>query len=142
MYLKAKMKSLLIFCIIFASSLMPSYIAESSILHVNNPSLVSGMTPVKWDGFSWQDTNEFDIEWYDYNNLTSPEWANVKLADGSMYVWIPRFTYKISAGQVYIKWSRGIEDDISDGYLRSPAFFYGEYPVFFNELLFIYGILP
>ena len=62
---------------------------------VNAPDLVKGMTPVKWNGSQWIETTVEDKEWYNYNKQ---EWANVKLADGSMFVWIPRYAYKITKG--------------------------------------------
>ena len=62
---------------------------------VNAPKLSKGMTPIKWvDGVETVTTSD-DPEWYDYkNNL----WANVKTADGSYWVWIPRYAYKINSG--------------------------------------------
>ena len=53
------------------------------------------MIPVKWNGSQWIETTTDDKEWYNYDNK---EWANVKLADGSMFVWIPRYAYKITKG--------------------------------------------
>ena len=35
-------------------------------------------------------------EWYSYDGSTN-HWANAKTQDGSMFVWIPRFAYKINA---------------------------------------------
>ena len=88
---------------------------------VNKPKLTEGMIPVKYNAASekWVITNENDEEWYDYNNK---QWANVMLSDGkyktsnsgeytidgtteveivdlgSMFVWIPRYAYKITSG--------------------------------------------
>jgi hypothetical protein len=36
-----------------------------------------------------------DPDWYDY---ATKKWANAKTADGSMWVWIPRYIYRISSG--------------------------------------------
>ena len=60
----------------------------------NAPQLAEGMTPVKWNGSTWENTTENDSSWYNYNNK---QWANVKLQDGSMLVWIPRYAYKITS---------------------------------------------
>ena len=49
---------------------------------VNEPKLKGKMTPIKYDGES-QDGNR---------------WANAITADGSMWVWIPRYAYKITKG--------------------------------------------
>ena len=62
---------------------------------VNAPELVEGMTPIKWNGSEWIETTAEDKDWYNYGKK---EWANVKLADGSMFVWIPRYAYKITKG--------------------------------------------
>ncbi len=62
---------------------------------VNHPQLTEGMTPVKWNGTEWIETAEDDKDWYNY---AKKEWANVKLEDGSMFVWIPRYAYKITEG--------------------------------------------
>ena len=99
---------------------------EDEVSNIANPPvLASGMTPVKWvDGSGWVTTTENDPEWYNYENN---KWANVMLKDGSMFVWVPRYTYKIENEAIDIKWSLGIEDDTQHGYLRHPAFYMGEY---------------
>lgn len=88
---------------------------------VNNPIVYEGMIPVKWDTnkSNWVVTTEEDNQWYEYGNQSENEkrWANVMLSDGkykaetvevgteiedtelgSMFVWIPRFAYKITNG--------------------------------------------
>ncbi len=82
---------------------------------VNAPQLSTGMTPVKWNGSNWIATTESDPDWYDYANK---KWANVKTADGSMWVWIPRYIYKISSGwhnsstgTIEVQFSKGIDDN-------------------------------
>ncbi len=76
---------------------------------VNAPELKTGMVPVKYVDNNWVVTTEDDKEWYDYTE-GSKKWANVMLQDnliydantkivsseGSMFVWIPRFAYKIT----------------------------------------------
>jgi prepilin-type N-terminal cleavage/methylation domain-containing protein len=84
---------------------------------VNKPKLTAGMTPIKWNGTDWVSTNENDIDWYNYDEN---KWANVKTADGSFWVWIPRYIYKItscwhencdgSAGNIDVQFSIGIDD--------------------------------
>ncbi|MFA5409286.1 MAG: immunoglobulin-like domain-containing protein, partial [Bacilli bacterium] len=83
---------------------------------VNEPILASGMTPIKWSGSTWVNTTVYDTDWYDY---TAKKWANAKTADGSMWVWIPRYIYKISSGWhtenvgvINIIFSKGIDDTI------------------------------
>lgn len=67
----------------------------------------------------WETTNKEDKEWYHYGNakILEPKivgqmnpvkyvgqeqegnkWANATTADGSLWVWIPRFAYKITEG--------------------------------------------
>ena len=70
---------------------------------LNGPQLLTGMTPVKFItptneemGYAVE-TNANDEGWYDYG--TTPEtkkWANTQTEDGSMWVWIPRYAYKIT----------------------------------------------
>ena len=88
---------------------------------VNKPELTQGMIPVKFDTSknggkgNWVICEETDSEWYNYTE-TDKKWANVMLCDGtydestaigtevaeedlgSMFVWIPRYAYKITSG--------------------------------------------
>ena len=66
---------------------------------VNSPKLMSGLNPIKFsepddskEGQTIQ-TNKSDINWYDYD---TKKWANSQTKDGSMWVWIPRYAYKIN----------------------------------------------
>ena len=80
---------------------LPSDGSFSEDKGVNTPNLGEGMTPIKWDETAndgagdWVETEGSDSDWYDYENK---EWANAKTADGSMWVWIPRFAYSITSG--------------------------------------------
>ena len=51
------------------------------------------MTPVAWDDSNNEYVPETNKEWYNYENS---KWANAKTEDGSYWVWIPRFEYKIT----------------------------------------------
>ncbi|NLM63436.1 MAG: type II secretion system protein, partial [Mollicutes bacterium] len=120
----------------------------------NPPKLASGMTPIIWNGSDWVEASNYDDpyeqNWYDYQNK---KWANAKTADGSYWVWIPRYAYKITscfhsncsdgAGDIDIKFLRGktnettdetkieIKDyqmgtkDTSTYYFKHPAFTFG-----------------
>ena len=46
---------------------------------------------------------------------------------GSMFVWIPRYTYKDEGGTYSIVYSNLTLDYVANGYTRNPAFYYGEY---------------
>jgi len=46
---------------------------------------------------------------------------------GSMYVWIPRYTYNTDGDTVKIHYSEGFEDYIEAGYKLHPAFNYAKY---------------
>ena len=94
----------------------------------NNPVLSSGMIPVKYDTEkeNWVICSSTDKDWYSYSTYKK-QWANVMLSDGkyyasgadvdttnktlatagtevaeedlgSMFVWIPRYAYKITSG--------------------------------------------
>ena len=65
---------------------------------VNKPELMTGMSAIKFidptdstEG-SVVDTKSNDTEWYNYEDK---KWANAKTEDGSMWVWIPRYAYRI-----------------------------------------------
>ena len=65
---------------------------------VNKPELMTGMSAIKFtdptdstEGTT-VDTTSNDTEWYNYENK---KWANAKTEDGSMWVWIPRYAYRI-----------------------------------------------
>ena len=65
----------------------------------NAPEQIEGMTPIKFTEptdskmGSYEETNWSDDSWYDYSQK---KWANTKSEDGSMWVWIPRYAYKIT----------------------------------------------
>ena len=64
--------------------------ANGSIANVNAPKLAEGMTAIKYVAGS--DTST-------YETLTAgSKWANAMTKDGSMWVWIPRYAYKITSG--------------------------------------------
>ncbi|HAN09306.1 MAG TPA: hypothetical protein DCP90_01690 [Clostridiales bacterium] len=124
------------------TTIIPSYNGT-----FNMPKLAEGMTPLKFNEVgdfieaSYTDiTNRY---WYNYrtdidqnaaDRVTNEKWANVRLNDGSMFVWIPRYTYKITGqdtiadyidDKIQIKYSDGIIDDTLDGYKVHPAFNFG-----------------
>ena len=57
---------------------------------------MDGMTGVYWDkdGKEVTVTSDNQDNWYDYENQ---KWANTKTQDGSYWVWIPRYAYKIES---------------------------------------------
>ncbi len=63
--------------------------------NVNSPKLMEGMTGIYWDASGNEVTVTVDNQdnWYDYANQ---KWANAKTEDGSYWVWIPRYEYKIT----------------------------------------------
>ena len=54
-------------------------------VNANAPKLKGAMTPIKYIGS-------------DKDSQTGSKWANAITQDGSMFVWIPRFAYKITSG--------------------------------------------
>ena len=113
---------------------------------VNKPALVKGMVPVKNVNGTWIVTDSSDDEWYDYSQ-ENKIWANVMLMDeltvsgytnaeirstslsdlkgkvvtnnGSMLVWIPRYSVNSANEIVY---SNLLNDYVSDGYSVPEAF--------------------
>lgn len=67
---------------------------------VNSPQLLTGMTPIKFtDPTDTQEgkaetTTYTDENWYSY---VDKKWANAQTKDGSMWVWIPRYAYRINS---------------------------------------------
>ncbi len=82
------------------SSEQPEQITEEK---PNAPKKIDGMSPIKFveptDSEKGQvvDTDWNDNSWYDYKQN---KWANTKTQDGSMWVWIPRYAYKITYTKV------------------------------------------
>lgn len=71
---------------------------------VNSPKILQGMTPIKFTEPT--DTKEgtivtttvSDSNWYSYDT-EKKKWANAQTEDGSMWVWIPRYAYKINSSK-------------------------------------------
>ena len=107
---------------------------------VNKPKLMTGMTAIKFNEPTGDEktnegsivkTTDTDIAWYDYD---AKKWANAQTEDGSMWVWIPRFAYKINSSNktfdiVFLKDTtnnyveNGTEKNAeTEGYTIHPAF--------------------
>ena len=100
---------------------------------VNSPKVVTGMIPIKWKNNNWVVCSQDDAEWYNYDD--KKEWANVMLSDGkyksgtvtegqvvqenelgSMYVWIPRYAYKIAGEKnIEVTFLKGNTNEGVDG---------------------------
>jgi hypothetical protein len=100
-------------------------------LGINAPVLATGMTPIKWDATgNIVTTTESDYDWYDYENK---KWANAQTADGSIWVWIPRYEYDIkdenehtsNAGSINVNFISGVNAANTAGYIIHPAFKFG-----------------
>ncbi len=97
---------------------------------VNKPLLATGMTAKKWNGSSWDTVSnpDTDTSWYDY---TSNKWANVQTLDGSMWVWIPRYEYKIPtphsniAQTIDVNFLTDTQTTPTNGYIVHPGFTFG-----------------
>ena len=88
----------------------------------------TGLIPVYWNGTEWKELTNANTkeDWYDYDNQ---KWANAKTADGSMWVWIPRYAYKIesglgttTAGAISIKFLQGTTNNDKDGTAISKTY--------------------
>ena len=53
-----------------------------------------------------------DESWYEYGETyEARKWANEKTQDGSMWVWIPRYAYKITAQTIDVVFLIGNTDE-------------------------------
>ena len=103
---------------------------------VNEPVILTGMNKIMFadngDTIKSTDTNFDNNNWYDYENK---RWANSMTQDGSMWVWIPRFAYKLDSSTkssdvkfligTSNKWYNPDTKDTEDlpaGYLVAPCF--------------------
>lgn len=101
---------------------------------VNAPILAAGMTAKKWNTTTstWDTVSNpsTDTSWYSYTN-TDKKWANAQTADGSMWVWIPRYEYKITtphsntAQTIAVNFISGTSSTVTSGYTMHPAFTFG-----------------
>ena len=98
---------------------------------VNTPDLQDGaLTPVKWveepkdsGNYIREETTAEDPEWYDYST-TAKKWANAITSDGSIWVWVPRYAYKIAdnyhtnsetGGSINIEFLKGTTNEGATG---------------------------
>ena len=105
------------------------------------PNVSEGMTKVYWNGSDEiveGDADYVESEWYAYTEQTgkteaegsgTSKWANVKMSDGSYFVWIPRYEYKIlsgegtsTAGVIDINFISTEKTTPTAGYTIHPAF--------------------
>ena len=72
---------------------------------VNKPDLMSGMSAIKFteptDSTEGKDEKVSDSSKNDWYNYSEKKWANTQTEDGSMWVWIPRYAYKINNNQTF-----------------------------------------
>ncbi len=99
----------------------------------NEPAMATGMQAIVWDGSlespgdeieidsdTWKTENGEEVTWYNYslgNGVVDSRdsiWANAKTMDGSYWVWIPRYAYKL------IYYTDSTKEDIK-GYFRNSA---------------------
>ncbi len=116
---------------------------------VNVPKLSEGMSPIIYNESGDAVIVDNNEDWYCYQkqegrteNGGSSRWANAQTKDGSKWVWIPRFAYKINyvdsenkekGGTINVKFLKGntnLDSDNNDvtkqGYIVHPAFRNGE----------------
>ena len=101
---------------------------------VNKPELMQGMKAIKFtdplgdtEGTVQQVSDSTSTDWYDYN---SKKWANAQTEDGSMWVWIPRYAYKVvyndsndktKGGKFDVVFLIGTTDDYYENGVRKTA---------------------
>ncbi|MCI8392740.1 MAG: hypothetical protein HFJ23_02530 [Clostridia bacterium] len=99
---------------------------------VNSPKVEgTGLIPVYHNGTNWVDLTENSTEeewnnWYSYDT-TNKKWANARTKDGSMWVWIPRYEYKIdsTAKTIDVNFIEGTSTATTAGFTLHPAFLDG-----------------
>ncbi|MCI8548710.1 MAG: hypothetical protein HFJ38_07505 [Bacilli bacterium] len=94
---------------------------------VNTPKVEgTGLIPVYHNGAEWKDltSTSTKAEWNSWFNYDTQKWANARTADGSMWVWIPRYEYKInsSAKTIAVNFIEGTSTTTTSGYTLHPAF--------------------
>lgn len=67
---------------------------KNNLISEPNSPYLGGLIPVKFNTKTtlFEQTDEKDNEWYDYS---IQKWANAINEDGSYFVWIPRYAYRI-----------------------------------------------
>ncbi len=117
---------------------------------VNEPELYPGMTAIKFDSSgNPQETTSDDEDWYSYTSQgtygkdgKTSRWANAKTVDGSQWVWIPRYAYKIAnpytsdASEIDIKFMKGTSSTEyidTDGSVKTLTPDYIVHPAFRDE---------
>lgn len=101
------------------------------VVTCNSPELTSGMVPVIYENGNWKKLSNDQIgKWYDY---AEGKWANIMLSDGlvadsegkittmgSMFVWIPRYSYQITSN--YHNGGTGISGNINIKFLKDLTY--------------------
>ncbi len=95
----------------------------NSLNTANAPALLTGMTPIKFTmptedkmGETVETTAD-DADWYSYGvKAEEKKWANAKTQDGSMWVWIPRFAYRVDNDKkiIDVVFLQGTSDEYYD----------------------------
>ncbi len=100
---------------LWSGTLVPSYNEDKK---VNSPQILAGMTPIKFEMPTDSKKGEAvvtdanDDSWYEYGETyETRKWANAKTQDGSMWVWIPRFAYKITGQTIDVVFLIGNTDE-------------------------------
>ena len=122
---------------------------------VNTPKLADGLIAVKFneDGRMEDVKNpNTDNSWYDYKDTSlegegTSRWANARTANGSLFVWIPRYAYKIEnrlhlgyahPGKISIKFLKGTTNEYSDNSGQAPI----KYPEISNNAMTDFVLHP
>ena len=122
---------------------------ETNVAKVNEPELLTGMTPITFDTQGEAvNTITNDSNWYAYidqgtykTDGKTSKWANAQTEDGSEWVWIPRYAYKIknpgtsTASEIEVIFLKGTTNTYEDenGELKNLPEGYNVHPAFTNE---------
>lgn len=64
-----------------------------NLYRVGMPTVYPGLQPITIEYNREEKTSKYDLNWGKYGEI--PRWANAKAPDGSYFVWIPRYAYRI-----------------------------------------------
>lgn len=111
---------------------------------INKPKLLDDMTAIYFENGTEKILNNLSPQeewnkWYDYSKKN---WANAKTSDGSYWVWIPRFAYKITSN-IYTATSCNISIVFIDNKNQNSGNTYSvNYPDVINNSMTDYVVHP
>ncbi len=95
---------------------------------------ISGNGPIRYanvmllDDLALRDLNNNPVDNAKVRTMSIENMKGMTVTkEGSMFIWIPRYTYKTTGESTQVVYSRLYSDYTLNGYIKSPAFYNGEY---------------